>query len=588
MNKNLTLVIIIYFVLFFRIDSKAQSCHNCTSTDAINSGLVFCTTMTGNANDGTASPVTPTITGTVVATTDRYTISNSAYDFTNSSTSKITYPASSKLSVPSNQSFSISTWFYARNTHQWGSYLAILSSSNQSSFSLLIGGTANGAYDGKLIFNDIDVSTSKLLVASPSAVTLNTWHHVVVTIDKTTNRNKVYYDDALIIDTTVINSLITNGSLYLGNNTVNAWGLNGKMDDVRIYNRALNNAEVSLLFSSKIPGLTPLPNQNICKGDSIQLNPAAGSFPAAYSWSPSTSLNNFSLANPKAKPLVTTKYYVSMQSGGCSAQDSVTIHVDSIKLTVSDKNVCLGDSLTFDASGATSYLWTPATGLSNPNIANPKVTPLKTTFYTVKGTSGACIAYDTAIISVCVCSQNTTYDTVRVTLRDTITYRDTIYTSLYDTTHIALFDTLHITLTDTVRITLRDTLLTTVTDTIHKTITDTVHVVIRDTIPIGVTDTLYINIIKTGLNLPNNVLNTVKIFPNPATDEIIIDNGNYLQTPNYSVKILNSLGQVVFNNTINRQEFRIPTNTLGSTGTYFVQILDQNNNVVETRKIVLR
>jgi hypothetical protein len=175
---------------------------------------------------------------------------------------------------------------------------------------------------------------------------------------------------------------------------------------------------------------------------------------------------------------------------------------------------------------------------------------------------------------------------LRTTLTDTITVRDTIWTNIYDTIRITVRDTIRI--TDTLHVTINDTLWVTHTDTIHRTITDTVYYVIRDTIPIGVTDTLYIDIVKTGLNKPNNILNTIKIYPNPATDEIVIDNGNYIQIPNYSVMIVNSIGQTVYTNTINRQIFRLNTSTWGDAGTYFLQILDNHNNVIETRKIVLK
>ncbi|GAB4133418.1 MAG: hypothetical protein OHK0045_14080 [Raineya sp.] len=45
--------------------------------------------------------------------------------------------------------------------------------------------------------------------------------------------------------------------------------------------------------------------------------------------------------------------------------------------------ICKGESIQLQASGATSYKWTPATGLSNPNIANPIASPTQTTTYTL-------------------------------------------------------------------------------------------------------------------------------------------------------------------------------------------------------------
>lgn len=47
-------------------------------------------------------------------------------------------------------------------------------------------------------------------------------------------------------------------------------------------------------------------------------------------------------------------------------------------------SICKGGTAFLNATGGTNYLWTPATGLDNPNIANPRATPTETTVYTVK------------------------------------------------------------------------------------------------------------------------------------------------------------------------------------------------------------
>jgi PKD repeat protein len=51
-------------------------------------------------------------------------------------------------------------------------------------------------------------------------------------------------------------------------------------------------------------------------------------------------------------------------------------------------SICLGQTVNLQASGGTSYSWTPTTGLSNPNIANPTATPTTTTTYTCNITGG--------------------------------------------------------------------------------------------------------------------------------------------------------------------------------------------------------
>lgn len=64
-------------------------------------------------------------------------------------------------------------------------------------------------------------------------------------------------------------------------------------------------------------------------------------------------------------------------------------------------SVCLGASFTPGVTGnASSYSWTPATGVSNPSIMNPVITPSATTTYTVTATLGTCTKQGTVIVNV--------------------------------------------------------------------------------------------------------------------------------------------------------------------------------------------
>ncbi len=66
-----------------------------------------------------------------------------------------------------------------------------------------------------------------------------------------------------------------------------------------------------------------------------------------------------------------------------------------------DVNMCIGGSTQLQASGGTTYLWSPGAGLNNPNIANPIASPAATTIYIVTVSNGNnCTANDTVIVSV--------------------------------------------------------------------------------------------------------------------------------------------------------------------------------------------
>jgi hypothetical protein len=104
---------------------------------------------------------------------------------------------------------------------------------------------------------------------------------------------------------------------------------------------------------------------------------------------------------------------------------------------------------------------------------------------------------------------------------------------------------------------------------------------------ITVTDTLVINMGITGFN-PITYNNTIKIFPNPTNDHITIDYGNLASLNGYQLKIINSLGQQVFQSNISQQTDYLNLTTLGGNGLYFVQIINQQGNIIDIKKIVLQ
>jgi hypothetical protein len=113
------------------------------------------------------------------------------------------------------------------------------------------------------------------------------------------------------------------------------------------------------------------------------------------------------------------------------------------------------------------------------------------------------------------------------------------------------------------------------------------NVTVYDTLLTNVTDTLVINTQITGINPPNN-LNTLKVFPNPASTHITIDYGNFNAMSGYTLSIVNSVGQTVFTTPINQQTSYIDLSTWSGNGIYFVQLIDPQNNTIENRKIVIQ
>jgi len=102
---------------------------------------------------------------------------------------------------------------------------------------------------------------------------------------------------------------------------------------------------------------------------------------------------------------------------------------------------------------------------------------------------------------------------------------------------------------------------------------------------ITVTDTLIINANITGYN-PITFNNTIKIYPNPASDHLYIDTDN--NSNGYEIKIINTLSQIVFQTTINQTQYEIDLNTWTGNGTYFVQFYNTDGNLIDVKKIIIQ
>ena len=104
---------------------------------------------------------------------------------------------------------------------------------------------------------------------------------------------------------------------------------------------------------------------------------------------------------------------------------------------------------------------------------------------------------------------------------------------------------------------------------------------------ISVTDTLIINVKRTSLN-PLAYTNTIRVYPNPTKDKITIDNGDTTKMTGYSIKIYNSIGQQLFQSNINQQQYSLDITQWGGNGLYFMELKDNNGNIIDIKKIVLQ
>jgi len=391
----------IVFLLFFANNIFAQ-CLNCTTSDSLNLGLVFCLPFNGNANDETGNGYNGTVSGATL-TTDRFGQSNKAYTFNGTSN----YIDLIK-NIPDLTAFSISFWIKPQ------------SSALPSRFIFFDGNSACGndvgisSANGNSLFVLADKSGAQLGLTSAQTSLpfslFNTWYHVVWTCSN--SQSKIYINGVLNATFNASGSEVgyhytpTIGCFNDGNTTpcgsARSQFFNGGIDDMRFYNRVLSTSEVQRLYNL-IPNSPPVisnistsPAQTICKGNTVQLN-ANTSGATSLRWTPGNGVSDSTIFNPIATPSITTKYKITATSGICSSSDSIMIYVTDLHANAGpDLFICKKDVVTVSGSGTgTSYSWLPLKYINNDLTATPQINPDTTTTYILTVTDGTCTDRDT-------------------------------------------------------------------------------------------------------------------------------------------------------------------------------------------------
>jgi gliding motility-associated-like protein len=149
------------------------------------------------------------------------------------------------------------------------------------------------------------------------------------------------------------------------------------------------------------PVAVVMPDTGVCSGQSITLNGSGGN---GYSWSPATYLSCSTCPNPVATPLAPIRYTLTVSNGNNCA-DTASVFIDVYNALIvnagTDQNICTGDSAQLLATGAVSYQWSPAAGLTCITCPNPVANPVLSTVYTVTGSNAqGCTAMDSISITV--------------------------------------------------------------------------------------------------------------------------------------------------------------------------------------------
>ncbi len=215
----------------------------------ITNGLVAYYPFNGNANDESGNNNNGTASNAALGI-DRFGNTNASYAF-NGVDSFVSVPNNPAISSFSNQ-MTISCWFTLSNNMTFGEWPGIV-----SKFATTLSSPSNGFMLrfcwGSALVADLGGDAGGVVAQySQQWVTDGTiWYHCVAIASN--NITTIYMNGHLVSSGTNFNNLNTADQLTIGGQN-GSWdnglrNFSGKIDDVRIYNRALSLSEVAQLYS---------------------------------------------------------------------------------------------------------------------------------------------------------------------------------------------------------------------------------------------------------------------------------------------------------------------------------------------------
>jgi hypothetical protein len=291
----------------------------------LQTGLVGYWPFCGNANDASGNGNNGTVNGATL-TTDRFGNANSAFSLSGTSNS-ILVNDSPSLDFPQGV-FSLCAEVKLSGL---GVEQGLIDHLDVGGPSVLSRYTLRVLPNNKIRFNLKDDENDWSSVDSDISLDVNVWYSIVGVFNYATQELHIYINGE-IHDGTIIYNALTGpaitppNSLFLGN-FAGAYNLNGTIDNVSIYNRALSPSEIQQLFTL---------------GHST------------YLWS-----NGETTPTINVSPTTTTTYTCTVtDANGNVCTDSVTVFVPQIEAT--DLSICAGESTSLSISGINSTSTTSA------------------------------------------------------------------------------------------------------------------------------------------------------------------------------------------------------------------------------------
>ncbi|MCH8902565.1 MAG: T9SS type A sorting domain-containing protein [Bacteroidetes bacterium] len=346
-----------------------------------------------------------------------------------------------------------------------------------------------------------------------------------------------------------------------------------------------NDTDTITVTVSPIPTADAGSDTVICNGDSTSIggSPTAtgGTGPYTYLWSPAIALNDTTIANPVTSPASTTSYSLTITDGNsCTNTDTVTITVNPIPTADvgPDTIICQCTSVFINgnaSNGTVSWSDQGAGGVFNiPNIENPDYTPpcnstgIICLIMTVTDTSGLCgSASDTVCITINpipTANFGFTDSVLTVSFSDSSLNAATWFWDFGDGDTSILTNPKH----------------TYSTDGTFRVCLIVVNACGSDTSCDSVT------VLFTDIQM-NNLQNSIKIYPNPASGQLFIRISN-TGSQTIDIAIVDVMGKVVIRKEMEPYfgtiQESIDISELASR-IYFLRI--SYNDRVEVKKIVV-
>ena len=212
----------------------------------LSNNLIAFYPFNGNANDESGFYQNGIVHNASLSA-DRKNISNKAFDF-DGKNSYIIIPKPTSLNTTG--SISVSCWIYPRSCNKYESWISKANSVAWTS-QWRAGFGENNNYEWGFTESRLDNKQSiwNDYWTTNNLIPLNKWTHVAVTADQATGFVFMYINGNKIVQFDNLKSFEkSDAPLYIGYQKDDNVYFNGKIDEVRIYNRVLNDQEVDAVY----------------------------------------------------------------------------------------------------------------------------------------------------------------------------------------------------------------------------------------------------------------------------------------------------------------------------------------------------